>query len=223
MVNETDGITRSSTTRQVYEHIKQDITNAVYPGGYQLKQELIAQELNVSRIPVREALVQLESEGFVKIVPFKGAVVTQLTIADAIDQFEARIVLEPYLAVLALKQATEADIAKIMVTLGIYENAVLQEFSAIELSQLNWAFHSVILAPSHRPRTLSIVKMLHNSTQRYIRLQIDFPEARSKALRDHKKIANAFFKRDELVLEKIFREHIVDGLSGVKDRLGSDT
>ena len=79
------------------EEIRQGILTGRYPAGTQLRQDALAETFSVSRIPIREALFQLEAEGFVKIVPQKGAVVSNISRNEIKDIFELRILLEPRL------------------------------------------------------------------------------------------------------------------------------
>src|SRR5689334_19791540 len=90
------GVKRDTVTSTVASLIRQRIISGEFPGGHQIKQEAVASELGVSRIPVREALVQLESEGLVVIHTHRGAVVAELTIDDAVDIFDSRLLLEPF-------------------------------------------------------------------------------------------------------------------------------
>ena len=106
-------IKRHTVTATVLELIRDRIVEGIYSGGQQIRQEAIAEEFGVSRIPIREALVQLEAEGFVQIHTHKGAVVAQLTVEDAIDIFEARLVLEPSILRQAVAKATAEDTARV--------------------------------------------------------------------------------------------------------------
>ncbi len=79
------------------EEIRQAILSGRYPAGSQLRQDALAETYGVSRIPIREALFQLEAEGLVRIVPQKGAIVSELSQAEIDDVFELRALLEPRL------------------------------------------------------------------------------------------------------------------------------
>ena len=79
------------------EEIRNRILSGGYPPGVQLRQDGLAADLGMSRIPIREALVQLESEGLLKIVPHRGAIVAQLTVDEIEELFNMRLLLEPFL------------------------------------------------------------------------------------------------------------------------------
>ena len=72
------------------DELRRRILDGVYPGGMQLRQAVLAEEMGISRIPFREALIQLEAEGLVQIVAHKGAVVTGLSSADVEELVELR-------------------------------------------------------------------------------------------------------------------------------------
>ena len=96
-------------TDRVLVALREAITSGRLPADARIKQEQIAAELGVSRTPVREALVLLEQEGLVRLVPRRGALVQGFTAADVRELYELRELLEPAAAALATARATEAD------------------------------------------------------------------------------------------------------------------
>ena len=91
------------------DELRRRITNGDYPEGFQLKQDALAEDFGMSRIPIREALVQLESEGFVRILPHRGAQVSELSPAEIRELFELRALLEPRLLRLSGPRLTAED------------------------------------------------------------------------------------------------------------------
>ena len=79
------------------DELRRRILDGSYPGGRPLRQDALAEEFRISRIPVREALLQLEAEGLVRILPHRGAIVSELSIEEIEDIFELRALLEPRL------------------------------------------------------------------------------------------------------------------------------
>ncbi|WP_440984337.1 GntR family transcriptional regulator [Shinella sumterensis] len=201
-------IKRHTVTASVLEMIRNRIVEGLYAGGQQIRQEAIAEEFGVSRIPIREALVQLEAEGFVQIHTHKGAIVAQLTVEDAIDIFEARLILEPSILRQAVTKATPEDISRVQKALQDYERGVAHDASPAQLSQLNWAFHNALSSPSGRWRSLAVLSSLYRSADRYLRLQIDNTEARQSALEDHRAIAAAFVQHDAALAQRLLARHI---------------
>lgn len=219
-------IKRQTVTSSVLDFLRDRIISGHYKGGQQIRQEAIADELGVSRIPIREALVQLEAEGLVVIHTHKGAVVAALTIDDAIDIFEARLLFEPFMLKKAMANATPEDDERVTAAFNNYEKALNAAATPAELSQLNWAFHDALSFAAKRPRSLAVLSSLYNSADRYLRLQIDALSAQTKALEDHKALADAFLKRDNVSAQKLLKKHIMDArddvIIGLNDQNGLD-
>jgi len=87
---------RTNLKKFAYEEIKTGIVNCVHSPGELLNENLLAEELNISRTPIREALSQLQEEGLVKIMPKKGILVSNITIADMSQIYQTRLHLEPF-------------------------------------------------------------------------------------------------------------------------------
>lgn len=212
-------IKRPTVTGSVAEELRRRIISGEFRGGDQVRQEALAEELGVSRIPIREALLQLETEGLVVIHTHKGAVVASLTPEDAVDLFETRLVFEPIMLQKAIAAATDADVSRLEHCLANYEKALKLEADPETLSRLNWAFHAALCRPAARPRMLTILLSLYHATDRYLRVQINRPEAKSQALKDHRAIFDAFRKRKLAVADKLIKAHITGAYSDVIRRL----
>src|SRR6516225_1896826 len=94
----------SSAQEEAWRFIRERILMGVFPGGLRLSPQRLADDLGSSRMPVREALLQLDAEGLVTIRPNRSAVVTVLTADDILELFEMRSVLEALAARLAAPQ-----------------------------------------------------------------------------------------------------------------------
>ena len=215
MKAETSAIKRPTVTGSVAEELRRRIVSGTYQGGEQMRQEALAAELGVSRIPVREALLQLETEGLVVIHTHKGAVVASLTPQDAVDLFETRLLLEPVMVSKAIVAAKPVDLARLEQSLADYEKALRLDADPETLSRLNWAFHAALCRPAARPRMLTILLSLYRATDRYLRVQINHPEAKAQALRDHHALFDAFRKKKLSVTDKLIKEHITGAYSDV--------
>ena len=212
-------IKRQTVTAEVADELRRRIVNGHYVGGDQIRQEALAAELGVSRIPIREALLQLEAEGLIVIHTHRGAVVAHLSADDAFDLFEARLALEPTVVRQAIEQSTPGDIERVAASLAAYEKAVSGGASAETLSALNWAFHTAMCEPAKRPRTLAILLSLYTTTDRYLRLQIDRPGAKTKALRDHRAIFDAYRQKKAALAVDLVTGHIKDAYQDVMQRV----
>ncbi len=190
-----------------------------YRGGEQIRQEALATELGVSRIPIREALLILEQEGLVVIHTHKGAVVAELSLNDAGEVFEARRLIEPFLLRLSIEKADGDAIEEAGKARTAYENGLKTGASAEELSRLNWEFHRSLCVPAERPRTLAMLVDLHNAADRYLRLQIGIKGAQAKAAEDHERIFEAFRQKDIALAMQLSADHVAAAANDVLEQL----
>src|ERR1700733_11826383 len=115
-------IPRRSLTSAVADKLREQIIRGEIPEGAQLRQDLIATQYHVSRIPVREALRQLDAEGLINIVPNRGAVVPKLSSNDVEELFAIRALLEPEVLKHSIPNLTQTEFSKAEAILKKYAN-----------------------------------------------------------------------------------------------------
>jgi DNA-binding GntR family transcriptional regulator len=165
--------------------LRQRILNGEFPEGFQLKQDALAEEFGMSRIPIREALVQLESEGFVRILPHRGAQVSELSPSEIRELFELRALLEPRLLRLSAPRLTAGDYAAIDEIDAEYR-AEMRAMNPGRWGELNTRLHLRLMSKADQPRTLAIVTALLQNTDRYTRVQLSLTDrGRRRAEREH--------------------------------------
>ncbi len=169
------------------DELRRRILEGEFPGGYQLRQDALANDLGVSRIPIREALVQLESEGLVKSVAHRGAVVSELSVDEIEELFALRALLEPRLLRLSVPHLTPDDFAALDRILAEY-GAEMDSHDASRWGELNSALHMRLYERANQPRTAGIVASLLQGTDRYTRMQLSFTDGRPRAQDDHTKL-----------------------------------
>jgi DNA-binding GntR family transcriptional regulator len=202
------------------DEIRQAILSGRYSGGTQLRQDALAEAYGVSRIPVREALFQLEAEGLVRILPQRGAVVSELSHAEINDVFDLRIMLEPRLLMASAPLLTEADLA----ALGERQAEYVQAIAAgeqDEYGRLNADLHMAIYHRAPMPKSQHIVASLLQTSDRYTRLQLSTAPAMEKAMFEHAKLirlirGGSFEEAAALLSEHIgtVREDLIKVLQG---------
>jgi DNA-binding GntR family transcriptional regulator len=210
---------RQTVTNQVTGYIAKGIAEGQYVGGQQIRQEAIATELGVSRIPVREALLQLEAMGLVVNRPHRGAIVADLSIDDAIELFETRLLLEPFLLAKAMGRLTTPAIAHTERVLKEYAAAVDRSAGPSELSRLNWEYHAALMAPAQSPRLTAFIQTLYNSADRYLRIQIQSQAAQARALAEHRKLFELYKAGNVKSASKLLKSHIADASAEIVARL----
>ena len=188
--------------------LRRRILSGEFEDGHQLRQDALANELGISRIPLREALVQLESEGLVKILPHKGAVVSELSAADITELFELRALLEPVLLRKSVPKLTPHDFVQLDAILTEY-SAVLHASQLGRWGALNTELHQLLLSRADQPKTAAIVASLLQQTDRYTRLQLSLSEsAREMAEAEHLQLATLCRAGDTKAAAALLKRHI---------------
>jgi DNA-binding GntR family transcriptional regulator len=183
-------IERFTLAGATLQAIRERILSGAYAEGDPLRQDAIATELGVSRIPVREALRQLEVEGLVTFSPHRGAVVSSFSIAEIEELFELRAHIETDLVRRSVPSMTAADFARAEEVLDAYD-AAFRRRDIAAWGELNWQLHSTLLAPAQRPLTLGIAERLHRHAERYARMQLALTHGESRASEEHRAIVTA--------------------------------
>jgi DNA-binding GntR family transcriptional regulator len=178
-------------TSQLIVHFRDRILAGTYPPGSALRQDTLASEFGTSKIPVREALVQLQSEGLVDIYPNRGFQVRPLTTSELGEVFSLRMQIEPAAVALGAKLAIAADHAAAGAALDELNDALQAgEFSSS--GRLNRAFHLLLIVPRVQPVASDILSRLHTLAQRYVQAHLR-PEGRVKrATREHAALLKAW-------------------------------
>jgi len=201
-------IRRQTLTSMTADAIRERILRGHYREGQPLRQDAIGVELGVSRIPVREALRQLEAEGLVTFSPHRGAVASTLSLKEIRELFELRAEIEGDLIRRAIPHMTAEDHARAAEILDAYE-AALHTGQVTVWGALNWQFHSTLYAPADRGLTMSIVSKLHQHSDRYLRMQLALTHGETRARHEHRAIAAAARKRDGAKASRLLRDHIL--------------
>lgn len=201
-------IPRRSLTSAVADKLRDQIIRGEIAEGTQLRQDAIATQYQVSRIPVREALRQLDAEGLIAIVPNRGAVVPALSPDDVEELFAIRALLEPEILKRSIPQLTKDDFAEADALLRKYVSELRREDHVSGWGRLNWQFHSTLYARANQPRFMAIIRNVNNSGERYTRLQLYLTHGVKRANEEHHQILELCQRRDVDGACKLLREHI---------------
>lgn len=201
-------ITRQTLTHQTTEALRDRILRGEFGDNMPLRQDAIAAELGVSRIPVREALRQLEAEGLVVFNPHRGAVVSTLSIGEIEELFELRAQIESDLVRRSVPRVRREDLVSAKDTLKAYD-AAFRKGEVTAWGKLNWEFHATLYAPAERPFTMAVVQRLHQQSDRYMRMQLVLTHGESRASTEHRSILAAVEARDVRQASQLMRQHIL--------------
>ncbi len=214
-------IPRQSLAAAVVERLREKILSGELQEGEQLRQEAIAAEFEISRIPVREALSHLAGEGLVKIIGNRGAVVAALSPGEIMQLFETRAVLEKYMLRLAIPHITDEDLQKAEDILVRYEKSLEHDSEVKSWGRWNWSFHSALYAPANRSVMLSFLDTLNMQCDRYTRLHLIVTRDLHRAGKAHRELLEVCRTRNpEAAADAVWR-HIMDAGEYLKELIQS--
>jgi len=203
-------------SQRVYSILKTAIIQGDLEEGSKLTEAKVANELGVSKTPVREALRQLADEGFANTVPNQGVIVSRILIEDIKDFLQIRIALESLAANLAAKRISQKEIKELeKYHEQMYKFAVKKDLSAF--GEENAKFHSLLLHASGNKRLARIVGNFTDIAYRFWLKSLNEPEKLKSSLEEHGNIITALKKRDPEQAEQLVRIHLSNALRTILD------
>ena len=203
LIAESGGRHRTATAF-VEATLREAILSGRLAGGTPLRQEDLAAAFGVSRMPVREALRQLESQALLDFVPHKGAVVTEISAADAADTYAIRMALEPAALSLSIPNLTEAQLAR--------ATDLIHDMDAEEgpgrMGELNRRFHMTLYEAAPHPKLLALAESQLASFDRYLRFQLAAEGVEVLSQGEHRAMVEAARARDISRAVDILRQHM---------------
>ncbi|MCF6434019.1 GntR family transcriptional regulator [Pseudoalteromonas sp. MMG022] len=213
------GIEHKTRTQLVAEAIREKILSGEIKAGEPLRQAALADELNVSRIPVREALLQLESEGLVNFEAHKGATATQLS-AEQIDEiFDLRALLEAELLSHSIANLTPRDLLEAEAILFDLEEATAAGDTESATGKLNAQFHSKLYSKAQRPQTAELVDVYSKNSERYVRMHILLAGGINTAPEEHRTLLELCKNKDVEQACAFLKKHITGAKDDIKQLL----
>ncbi|MFT5789433.1 MAG: DNA-binding GntR family transcriptional regulator [Shewanella sp.] len=209
-------IVHKTRTQVVVEVLREKILSGEIAAGMPLRQSALADEMNVSRIPVREALLQLEAEGLVKFEAHKGATATILSAVQVTELFDLRALIETDLLAKAIPNMTEDDLMEAEGILDSLDVAFQDKDQIERWSGLNSQFHTCLYRAADRPHTIEVVNGLNTNCDRYVRLQLFLASGIPKAQQDHRELLDYCKKGDVDNAVALLRSHILHAAEAIR-------
>ena len=201
----------------LYDKVRARIVAGDLRPNAPVRQDTLAAEFGVSKIPLREALSRLEHDGLVTLNPRRGYEVAPLDPKAVDDIFDLRLRIEPSVAADGAKLADEAQRAKVSEALKALNDATRAHDP--RTPELNRAFHIALVEPAGRPFTSQLVERLHILAERYVREHLK-PQGRTdRAMREHEDIYDAWMARDTKRVDTLLSEHIAVTLEDLTRQL----
>jgi DNA-binding GntR family transcriptional regulator len=201
-----EAVVRPRRRRNLAEDVAAHIREAILAGrlrpGARIDQDAIADELGVSRLPVREALISLDQEGLIVTIPRKGSYVSHIDRGDIADHYQIFGQVAGLAAARSVARLDETDLAR----LADLHDRMSQAENLQEQQRLNHEFHRTINKAAGSQRMSSMLQLLSRSLPMPY---ADFPaEWLDEANRQHRDILDALTRRDTLAAQRSMEQHI---------------
>lgn len=210
-------MSKVSLKQQAYTTIKNKILTCEYMPNSFLNEDLLCEELQVSRTPVRDALGRLEQENLIKIVPKKGFFVTPLSIGEINMAFEARLLIEPYIILNYCNHLTSEVLDK------LYSNVIksreyISSNNHNEVFKLDDEFHKEILKQCNNHYLLQTLNTVHNQNSRLRIISGRYGDNRlNETIDEHAKILDCLAKREVSGAAKAMEHHLLTAKNSAFD------
>lgn len=206
MAIKTSAAERPGTAQsQAYLYIREQIQSGRFAGGDRVKPEDIAAVLGISRMPVREAIRQLDTEGLLTIRPNRGAIVTVLSPDHLAELFEMRAVLEGLCARSAARRFDDDAFDELTLLLNRMNRA---ENDPDQWIARHEAFHDFICENGGRPHVAAEVRKLRAAVEPYLRISRTSSQLVANSSDQHREIVEALRTADPERAEAVMRHHI---------------
>ncbi|AHV96310.1 GntR family transcriptional regulator [Paenibacillus sabinae] len=193
---------------KVYEYIKQAIVQGQYKSGDRIIERELADQLNVSRTPIREALFRLESQGFVKTLPRKGVIVSKLTPEEVVEIFMILSALEGLAMNLAAEKASPEEHAELSEIIKKMETVLAEQDGSDERWKFHFEINDVIFRAAQSPRLTQMLDGLSDYIRAFVELGYELPGRGRQATEEHLEIAKAVRDGEAELAGRLTRIHL---------------
>jgi DNA-binding GntR family transcriptional regulator len=199
---------------RVYENLRDRIVAGRLGTDVPIRQDAVAAELGMSKIPVREALARLEQVGLLVGRTNRGYVVPPMSVEDIEDIYSLRLGVEPRAAAFAAARASDAEQAAAQAALGLLEMAAVDD--PVQLATSTHNFHAALVRPGCRPLTTQLVERLLVLSARYLVTHLPRSDRGAQAYLEHRSILEAWLARDAESVNLRLAAHIDQTLQELK-------
>ncbi len=191
---------------KILENIRDSIVSGSLKAGSRVSEPELAERYGISRTPVREAFRQLETEGYLTVIPRRGAVVSQFTPKDVEEFYAIKSIMEGYAAHRACENFTEKDLDRLQ---GI--NDKLAELARVgdikNFFKVHNSFHELFIKAADNEKLRELIGGLVTKFQRLRFTSLSLPGRMEVSVQEHEKIIDAFRKKDANLAETLVRKN----------------
>ncbi|OBQ74375.1 GntR family transcriptional regulator [Mesorhizobium erdmanii] len=196
-----------TVAEQVANVLREAIASGTLKAGTALRQDELAEEFGFSRMPIRDALRQLEAEGIVSIHPTKGAHVTRMDGAEIGEIYAVRELLECEALRLSIPAISDAKLDEAEQAL----DQIDAERNVGRWGALNKVFHLSLYDACGNHRLLGLIDAHHNAADRYVRILLSNLDHRTRSQSEHRDLLAACRQRDGRKAVNVLRQHLREG------------
>lgn len=205
----------------VFRTLREAILRGKLQPGERLMEIALANQLGVSRTPVREAIRMLELEGLVVMIPRRGAAVAGISPRNLRNVLEVRKALEEFCVDLACIRMTENQFTRLKIASEAFERALATD-DVTAIAQTDEAFHDVIFEATDNEKLILLLNQLREQMYRYRVEHIKSKEMRATLLAEHQAIVAALEKRDQKEARRLIGHHIDKQVDVVTESIKGD-
>lgn len=205
-------------SEQIFTIVREQIISGKLPVEQAIRQDALANELGVSKIPLREALARLEQEGLLISQANRGFFVRAMSADEAEEVFALRLAIEPDAVAAAALAATDADQQAATAALAALDEAAAAHLDDVAARNRN--FHTTLVRPANRLLTLQLVERLQVMSERYVHKHLEPAGREDRAHLEHEVLLEAWLARDANRARSLAAAHIEGTLSDLRRQLG---
>jgi len=198
---------RHQTLRErILETIRDAIMSGALKPGEKVAEPELAERFGISRTPIREAFRQLESEGYLTVIPRKGAVVVSFSQKDVEEFYAIKSILEGYAARRACENMTDRDIEKLR-SVNEKLRTLAREGDVKHFFKIHNDFHDLFIKAADNEKLIELINNLMQKFQRLRIASLSLPGRMQMSVEEHDKIIDAFSHRNGEQAEKLVRKN----------------
>ena len=201
-------------SEQVYSAVRDRILTGQIPAGASIRQDALAAELGVSKIPLREALTRLEQDALVSSQPNRGYVVRATSPAEAEEVFALRLKLEPDAAAEGAAKASASD--RHIATAAFELLEAESETAGPRIALFNREFHLALVRPNQRLITIQLIERLQLLSERYVRAHLQIQGRDRRARAEHNALLKAWLAGDAPTVRRLLETHVSATLADLR-------
>ncbi|MCB7137443.1 GntR family transcriptional regulator [Cellulosimicrobium marinum] len=210
--------TSGSATEQAYRHVKRLVLEGTLPGGSMTSEGDVADQLGMSRTPVREAFLRLETEGLLRLYPKRGALVVPVAPGEADDVLDARLLVETH-AALSVVRLPDTDLTALVALLRdlvVAQEAAVADGDVAEYATLDARFHAEIVAAGGNALLTTFHATLRERQQRMVAHSVRWDAGRAATfVAGHRGLVDALEARDTRTYKRRVQRHLDDARAGL--------